>query len=89
MGDWPTWRRDGKEIFFISTDQKLMAAEVSENAGGLKVREPRALFGITAESSVSRPPSTMYRRMGKRSSSTAFPMWRRLHLHWSPTGPPN
>jgi len=47
-GEYPKWRRDGKEIFFISTDQKVMAAEVMENAAGLKVGEPRALFGIHA-----------------------------------------
>jgi serine/threonine protein kinase len=47
-GDHPRWRRDGKEIFFISTDQKVMAAEVGENSSGLKVDEPRALFGIHA-----------------------------------------
>jgi Tol biopolymer transport system component len=47
-GDYPKWRGDAKEIFFISTDQKVMAAEVSENSSGLKVGEPRALFGIHA-----------------------------------------
>ena len=29
-GTQPRWRRDGKELFFISPDGKLMAAEVRE-----------------------------------------------------------
>jgi hypothetical protein len=37
------WSRDGKELFFISADQKMMAVEIK---GGLNFdwRGPRALF---------------------------------------------
>jgi Tol biopolymer transport system component len=44
----PIWRRDGKELFYIGADRKLMAVEVK--AGELKVRPlfepsvPKALF---------------------------------------------
>jgi Tol biopolymer transport system component len=31
-GGQPRWRRDGRELFFISLDSKLMAVEVSANA---------------------------------------------------------
>jgi len=27
-GGWPTWRSDGKELFYISADQKLMAVSI-------------------------------------------------------------
>jgi len=27
-GNWPRWRRDGKELFFLSLDWKMMAADV-------------------------------------------------------------
>ncbi|HKF51750.1 MAG TPA: protein kinase, partial [Candidatus Acidoferrales bacterium] len=30
-GSFPVWRRDGKELFYMSVDDKIMAAEVSEN----------------------------------------------------------
>jgi Tol biopolymer transport system component/predicted Ser/Thr protein kinase len=40
-GSSPVWSRDGKELFFIGADQKMMAVEV-KNGGKFGV--PRALF---------------------------------------------
>jgi hypothetical protein len=28
-GNWPRWRHDGKEIFYLAPDNTLMAAEVN------------------------------------------------------------
>jgi serine/threonine protein kinase/Tol biopolymer transport system component len=42
-GDQAKWRRDGREIFFSTLDQKLMAADVSE-AGGFSAGIPKLLF---------------------------------------------
>jgi Tol biopolymer transport system component len=44
-GSQPRWRRDGKELFYLSGDRKLMAVEVR---GGtqLEVGTPRSLFAI-------------------------------------------
>ena len=39
----PRWRRDGKEIFYIAPDQKLMAAPIRGD-GTLEVGAPQALF---------------------------------------------
>lgn len=39
-------RRDGKEIFYISPDHKMMAAEVTEHGASLAVSTPRPLFEI-------------------------------------------
>jgi Tol biopolymer transport system component len=39
------WRRDGKEIFFIAPDQKLMAAEVSAKGVALEIGDVHPLFG--------------------------------------------
>ena len=39
-------RRDGKEIFYISPDHKMMAAAVHEQGTSLEVSVPRALFDI-------------------------------------------
>ena len=53
-GSWPTWRRDGKELFYVSRDGKLMAAEVlgigSKALSGstFEVGAVRPLFDISA-----------------------------------------
>ncbi len=38
------WRRDGKELFFISADNTLMAAEVSSQGSNFQIRSVRPLF---------------------------------------------
>jgi len=42
-GEDPVWRRDGKELFFLSQG-KLMAAEVKANSTSLDVSNPQLLF---------------------------------------------
>ena len=42
-GEDPVWRRDGKELFFLS-EGKLMAAEVKANGSGLDISNPQLLF---------------------------------------------
>jgi dipeptidyl aminopeptidase/acylaminoacyl peptidase len=43
-GTWPRWRRDSKEIFYLSPDNKVMAAEVRANGSSFEVGAVRALF---------------------------------------------
>jgi eukaryotic-like serine/threonine-protein kinase len=48
-GTMPAWRRDGREIFFLGADGKLMAAGV--NAGStFEAEAPRALFASRVRS---------------------------------------
>ena len=42
-GYQPYWRRDGKELFYISTDAKLMAVDVTTDPE-FTVKTPKALF---------------------------------------------
>ena len=42
-GAQPRWRRDGKELFYISADSKLMAVEVTTTPA-FKASVPKALF---------------------------------------------
>jgi eukaryotic-like serine/threonine-protein kinase len=42
-GTKPRWRRDGRELFYLSLDQKLMAVPVTTGAG-LEPGTPHALF---------------------------------------------
>jgi Tol biopolymer transport system component/predicted Ser/Thr protein kinase len=44
-GEQPRWRADGKEIFYVAADQRLMAAEVALKGGGIETGEVHPLFG--------------------------------------------
>jgi len=44
-GDQPRWRRrDGKELFYISPDRKMIAVEISTASGAVQPGIPKALF---------------------------------------------
>ena len=46
-GDLPVWSRDGKELFFVGADQKMMTVEVKSGTGGgsrFEAGVPKALF---------------------------------------------
>jgi len=43
-GSWPRFRRDGKELFYLTADGKLMAVEVKANPSGLELSAPKPLF---------------------------------------------
>jgi serine/threonine protein kinase/Tol biopolymer transport system component len=47
-GQWPRWRRDGKEIFYLGDNNMLMAAEVNGEGAGLQVGIVRPLFSVHA-----------------------------------------
>jgi serine/threonine protein kinase/Tol biopolymer transport system component len=42
----PTWRKDGKELFFDSTDQQVMAVDVQPRGASLELGTPHALFKV-------------------------------------------
>jgi Tol biopolymer transport system component len=48
-GSQPRWRRDGKELFYLSFDGKLMAVDVTQGRV-LKVGTPKPLFQAPATS---------------------------------------
>jgi len=43
-GQWPRWRRDGKEIYFLSPDDRVMAAAISGEGAAVQVGTVQALF---------------------------------------------
>jgi Tol biopolymer transport system component len=43
-GSLPRWRRDGKELFFVSNDRKLMSVDVHTVGGSVQFTVPRTLF---------------------------------------------
>ena len=56
-GSWPRWRRDGKELFFLSLDWKMMAVDVNPSTSVVGI--PHELFQ-TPLSFVSVRNSTAY-----------------------------
>jgi eukaryotic-like serine/threonine-protein kinase len=47
-GNWPRWRRDGRELFYLAPDNRLMAAEVNGAGSGFEVGAVRPLFQTQA-----------------------------------------
>jgi hypothetical protein len=47
----PIWRRDGREIFFLASDGKLMAAGVNTSPA-FDVETPRSLFATSVRNFV-------------------------------------
>ena len=61
------WRRDGKELFYLAPDGKLMAVDVKSSPATFEAGEPHALFstGITT-SIVDRTNNYVATRDGQR-----------------------
>jgi len=45
-GDSPRWRRDGKELFYVSADSKMMAVDVNGSGPAFSVGSLSPLFGV-------------------------------------------
>jgi hypothetical protein len=53
----PEWRRDGKELFYISADGKLMAVDVTTGGAAFDAGVPRALFDVDIPEATAPYPS--------------------------------
>ena len=53
-GDWARWRRDGREMFYVAADRKVMSVTVQATSGSLEFGTPRALFSIPFALATSR-----------------------------------
>ena len=58
----PNWRKDGKELYFFSTDQQIMAVDVSQQGASLQLGTPHALFKATTVSASQRTLHRFRRR---------------------------
>jgi serine/threonine protein kinase len=58
-GTQPEWRRDGRELFYISPDRKLMAVTVAMDKGAVELGVTKALFDVDMPE-VSAPYPTEY-----------------------------
>jgi Tol biopolymer transport system component len=56
-GGWgPRWRQDGKELFFVSADNKLTAAAIQEKGPSLEIGNPQVLFQMNLATSIGLSP---------------------------------
>ena len=45
-GMQPEWRRDGRELFYLSADRKLMAVPIASDGPAIEPGTPVALFNV-------------------------------------------
>jgi eukaryotic-like serine/threonine-protein kinase len=45
-GEMPEWEPDGKELFYVSPDHKIMSAEISEHGSAIAIGKATALFTV-------------------------------------------
>ena len=43
---WPRWRADGRELFYVQSDSKLVAAEVMTEGSTLRIGRSQELFFV-------------------------------------------
>ena len=55
-GAWPRWRRDGKELFYLAPDGKLMSVRVRTVSESLDLETPSGLFAIPVRSGGDNDP---------------------------------
>ena len=83
----PRWRRDGHELFFISEDNGLMAAEVEGNQNEFNVKNVRPLFRVNVVESTDHAGSYDVSADGMRfvinTSSEDNPPPITLVLNWT------
>jgi Tol biopolymer transport system component len=84
-GSRPTWRRDGKEIIYLSADDKLMATEVNAKGSNFEVGAVKQLFQTKPQR-----PGTVYdatrdtqRFLVNTSSAQKSTVPITLVLHWT------
>ena len=55
-GTVPRWRQDGRELFYLAPDKRLMVVSVAKRGSGLETGPPRALFTLTTTSGYEPSP---------------------------------
>jgi hypothetical protein len=51
-GDWPVWSPDGRELYFLSNDGKMMAVAVKISGRNFEAGVPRPLFSVPGRNQV-------------------------------------
>jgi dipeptidyl aminopeptidase/acylaminoacyl peptidase len=48
-GRWPTWRGDGREVFYIASDNRVMAVPLTGSGPSIEAGPPVPLFAVNVE----------------------------------------
>jgi eukaryotic-like serine/threonine-protein kinase len=65
-GSQPQWRRDGRELFYLSKDLKVMAVDVSAAGSSFDAGVPKQLFSLKTADQLSARNNYMPTADGKR-----------------------
>jgi serine/threonine protein kinase len=80
-GSAPRWRLDGRELFYVGSENRLMAVSIVQGSSGLEAGPPRALFTLSAAASYEPSPDGQ-RFLVTTVVSEASPIT--LILNWRP-----
>ena len=83
-GIWPRWRRDASELFYLSTDGRLMSVPLVRKGANLEAATPRALFTLKSTSGYEASPDGQ-RFLVTAVVSEASPI--SVILNWKPPRP--
>jgi eukaryotic-like serine/threonine-protein kinase len=86
-GGWePAWRADGRELFFMSSQEELCAVDVDQSGGTVRFGPPRVLFKLdtTAHTTVRRyaPLPDGQRFVVLTSESVRLPQRMNVLVNW-------
>ncbi len=88
-GTSPVWRRDGKELYYLSEDNKVMVVEVTERGSSLELGVPQPLFEVTpspgARPFTAYPDGRLFVLAAQQEAAVTSPVT--LVLNWT-TGLP-
>jgi eukaryotic-like serine/threonine-protein kinase len=65
-GSLPRWRQDGKELFYLESDTKLMAVDVKTNGNNFEASSPKWLFDVHVPATLTGGPAYAVTQNGQR-----------------------
>jgi Tol biopolymer transport system component len=87
-GTWARWRADGKELYYIAPDGKLMTASITSSRGTFEAATPVALFQTRIVNSVFTSQEYAVARDGRflinTATENAVSSTIKLILNWKP-----
>jgi hypothetical protein len=82
-GTHPRWGRDGRELFYAASDNRLMAVSIAQRDSSLDASTPRSLFTLPGSSIFGYEPSEDGQRfLATAAVSDASPIT--VILNWKP-----
>jgi hypothetical protein len=85
-GTQARWRPDGKELYYLSPDSKLMGATIEEKSAALEIGNPQILFQVNLSKTTGLVPYDVAPDGKKFVFITPRRKQSRNRLLWSPTG---